>query len=155
MANILTKQTCAVSTSGEIVVVMLGNVRFNLEHETAVAIATDLRMIAKEVKAARADIQRGWNCQGILHDANARPPVTNIDGRVEKLKNYEVSSDGQVVILRIGGIAINISYQDALTIAGWLRIRGKEAARNAGDNRHWAKIASADNAIDKAQEVMG
>lgn len=54
-----------------------------------------------------------------------------------------VATDGgEQVILRIGDAEIRMGYEAAIQLSQWLRVRGKEAKRKAGDmSRHWSAIA--------------
>lgn len=154
MSRVQIQQDCSVAVSGEIVVATFGNVRFNLDHETALGIATDLRMVARAVKTAHDDRSRTWRVHGMLHDANARKPATLIDGGVAKRGNYEVTSDGFVVSLRIERTAIGMGYADALKLAGWFRINAKAASNIAGDSRHWSDVVDVGESAGRAADLV-
>lgn len=52
-----------------------------------------------------------------------------------------VAAEGDMVKLTIGNADIKMPYEAALQLSQWLRVRGKEAKRNAGDvSRHWSAI---------------
>lgn len=52
-----------------------------------------------------------------------------------------VAAEGEMVKLTIGNADIKMQYETALQLSQWLRVRGKEAKRNAGDmSRHWSAI---------------
>lgn len=52
-----------------------------------------------------------------------------------------VKARGDQVVLTIGNADIGFSYETALQLSQWLRVRGKEAKKNAGDmSRHWSAI---------------
>lgn len=52
-----------------------------------------------------------------------------------------VSAEGDMVTLTIGNSEIRMPYETALQLSQWLRVRGKEAKRQAGDmSRHWSAI---------------
>jgi hypothetical protein len=54
----------------------------------------------------------------------------------------EVTSEGELVAIRVGNSTLRIHYEDALKLSQWIRVRGKEAKRKAGDmSRHWSAIA--------------
>jgi hypothetical protein len=56
-----------------------------------------------------------------------------------------VSIEGELVKLSIGNTDIRLPYEAALQLSQWLRVRGKEAKRNAGDvSRHWSAIGLID-----------
>ncbi len=59
--------------------------------------------------------------------------------------HVQVGTEGDLVTLQIGNVAIKMPYEAALQLSQWLRVRGKEAKRNAGDqSRHWSAIAVLD-----------
>lgn len=59
-----------------------------------------------------------------------------------KPQQVSVTAEGELVALRIGGATIKLHYETAIQLSQWLRVRGKEAKRNAGDmSRHWSAIA--------------
>jgi len=52
-----------------------------------------------------------------------------------------VDIEGELVKLSIGNTDIKMPYETALQLSQWLRVRGKEAKRLAGDSsRHWSAI---------------
>lgn len=47
-----------------------------------------------------------------------------------------------MVTLSIGNSTIKMPYETAIQLSQWLRVRGKEAKRRAGDmSRHWSAVA--------------
>lgn len=60
-----------------------------------------------------------------------------------KRQRVVVSTEGQLVVLKIGTSEMKMDYETAIQISTWLRVRGKEAKRIAGDDRrHWSIIGS-------------
>lgn len=60
-----------------------------------------------------------------------------------KRQKVAVSTEGQLVVLKIGNSEMKMDYETAIQISTWLRVRGKEAKRIAGDDRrHWSVIGS-------------
>jgi len=56
-----------------------------------------------------------------------------------------VSAEGDTVLLAIGNAEIRMPYETALQLSTWLRVRGKQAKRTAGDtSRHWSVIGLLD-----------
>ena len=71
------------------------------------------------------------------------------------LKPYavRVATEGSVVVLSLGNTALKMSYDDALTLSRWLRVRGKEAKRSAGDNsRDWRAVGTLES-LEALREV--
>lgn len=58
-------------------------------------------------------------------------------------QRIEVRAEGQLVVLRVGNAEMRMEYDTALQLSTWLRVRGKEAKRLAGDtSRHWSVIGN-------------
>jgi hypothetical protein len=56
-------------------------------------------------------------------------------------QRIEVAAEGDQVRLSVGNAEIRMPYETALQLSTWLRVRGKQAKRNAGDTaRHWSVI---------------
>jgi hypothetical protein len=52
-----------------------------------------------------------------------------------------VSIEGTLVVLKVGNSELKMDYETAIQISTWLRVRGKQAKRLAGDtSRHWSVI---------------
>ena len=60
-------------------------------------------------------------------------------------QRISVQARGDMVRLSIGNADIDMPYETAIQLSQWLRVRGKEAKRQAGDmSRHWSAIAILD-----------
>lgn len=60
-------------------------------------------------------------------------------------QRISVEARGDLVRLSIGNADIDMLYETAIQLSQWLRVRGKEAKRAAGDmSRHWSAIAVLD-----------
>jgi hypothetical protein len=47
------------------------------------------------------------------------------------------------VVLRVGNAELRMEHETAIQLSTWLRVRGKEAKRIAGDaSRHWTVIGN-------------
>lgn len=56
-----------------------------------------------------------------------------------------VEARGDMVRLTFGNAHVDLPYETALQLSQWLRVRGKQAKRTAGDmSRHWSAIALID-----------
>jgi hypothetical protein len=56
-------------------------------------------------------------------------------------QRIEVRTEGQLVVLRVGNAELRMEHETAIQLSTWLRVRGKEAKRIAGDaSRHWTGI---------------
>lgn len=60
-----------------------------------------------------------------------------------KRQHIEVRAEGQLVVLQIGNVEMRMEHETAIQLSTWLRVRGKEAKRLAGDtSRHWTIIGN-------------
>jgi hypothetical protein len=60
-------------------------------------------------------------------------------------QRIEVATEGEMVRLSVGNSDLRMPYETALQLSQWLRVRGKEAKRCAGDaSRHWSAIGVID-----------
>lgn len=58
-------------------------------------------------------------------------------------QRIEVRTEGQLVVLQIGNAELRMEHETAIQLSTWLRVRGKEAKRVAGDaSRHWTVIGN-------------
>lgn len=66
-----------------------------------------------------------------------------------KPQKIEVSTEGELVVLKIGNATMKMDYETALQLSTWMRVRGKEAKRVAGDDRrHWSVIGKLSTIIN-------
>lgn len=107
------------------------------EHETAVRISAELRNTGRAVKAVHEDKTTRWQVVGTL--TNASKTIRH----GEQVKSWIVEPKGMNVRFKFNHIDIELGYLGAIELGDWLRIRGKEAARNSQDFRHWTQIANA------------
>jgi hypothetical protein len=60
-------------------------------------------------------------------------------------QRIEVRAEGELVVLKIGSAEMRMPYETAIQLSTWLRVRGKEAKRVAGDDsRRWSIIGNLD-----------
>lgn len=53
-----------------------------------------------------------------------------------------VEASGENVLIHVGNSTLTLHYEAALQISQWIRVRAKEAKRQAGDmSRHWSALA--------------
>lgn len=58
-------------------------------------------------------------------------------------QRIEVRTEGQLVVLKVGNTEMKMEHDTAIQLSTWLRVRGKEAKRNAGDySQHWSVIGN-------------
>jgi hydrogenase maturation factor len=68
--NLLKRESIAVESDGDFVVIHLGNVTAKIPYETALLLSQWIRMRAKEAKRRAGDNSRHWSAIGTLHDAS-------------------------------------------------------------------------------------
>ena len=60
-----------------------------------------------------------------------------------KKQRVAVETEGELVVLRVGNSEMRMDYETAIQLSTWLRVRGKEAKRLAGDDsRRWSVIGN-------------
>ena len=66
--------------------------------------------------------------------------ITNKPDLLQK-QRVGVRCEGELVVLSVGNSELKMDYETAIRLSTWMRVRGKEAKRNAGDSsRHWTVI---------------
>lgn len=60
-----------------------------------------------------------------------------------KQERIEITSEGELVVMKFGNVEIKVPYETALLLSQWIRVRAKEAKRLAGDtSRHWSLVGT-------------
>lgn len=143
---ILRDQFVEVMTRGELVVLAIGNVSWSMEFHFALRVAAELQMAGRIAKQAAGDESRRYRVLGSL--TNATPDDIRVSRFVRtlptRLQSEQVGATicGTQVRLRLGRTTAVMPYENALQLAGWLRVRGKEARNRSGEKAHWSKIAN-------------
>ena len=69
-----------------------------------------------------------------------------------KPQRINVYAEGELVVFEVGNSVMKMPYDVAIQLSTWLRIRGKEAKRNAGDtSRHWSVIGNLTDVLNGGQ----
>lgn len=56
-------------------------------------------------------------------------------------QRISVDIEGELVKLSVGNVDIRMPYETALQLSQFLRVRGKQAKKMAGDSsRHWSAV---------------
>jgi len=62
---------------------------------------------------------------------------------VLRREHAAVSLNGTLVVLKLGNVVVDMDYETAIQLSTWLRVRGKQAKRLAGDDsRKWTVIGN-------------
>ena len=65
-----------------------------------------------------------------------------VNSQLLSRQRISVEARGDMVRLTVGNSHLDMPYETAIQLSQWLRVRGKEAKRAAGDmSRHWSAIA--------------
>lgn len=147
MTDLLQSTPIEVAVSGELVLLTLGNLHFKLEFQLALQLAAAIRFNAgiAKVQAGHEGFSRR-RVFGVLNDLSASQPRRK--RFAEKLpellppRGLDVSTDGALVVLKLGKVTAKLPYAVAFTVAQWLRVRGKEARNNAGETQHWSEFGA-------------
>jgi hypothetical protein len=96
------------------------------------------RFVQQEVFVAGA--------QELVRTLEAEPRNAIVGQSIDRVeRRIAVSAEGDTVLLAIGNAEIRMPYETALQLSTWLRVRGKQAKRTAGDtSRHWSVIGLLD-----------
>lgn len=147
MSALLREQRVELACKGELVVLKMGNVELSIEFPLALQIATVMKHEARMAKLYAGIQWRTTTALGTLHDAAAEKPKRKrfMEVLPERLnaKDVDIRAQGQMVMVRFGHIKAGLPFAAAETISQWIRLRGKEAKRNAGELAHWSSIARA------------
>jgi hypothetical protein len=145
MPNLLLSRPFAVSAAGSLVVLRVVSSAWSLEFHVALMVAAALRYHARLAKLNAGIDERGFHTIGVLHDATAPKPKRKrfIDKLPELLRPHRlnVRTEGAMVMLSVQGHLIGLTYKGARTLSQWMRVRGKEAKRNAGEPARWDQIS--------------
>lgn len=58
-------------------------------------------------------------------------------------QKISVDCEGELVVFKVGNVEMKLDHETAIQLSTWLRVRGKEAKRIAGDtSRHWSVIGN-------------
>lgn len=152
MDQILTKQRIAVSTDGPVVVLEIAGATAKLTYESALAIAQMLRLFGK-VSSRVAGVREHWTASAqddqtrfVDGKPKAVGNVSSLDLRRLKQrkvgKSIRVGLDGSGVRIYLGtNFSVTFDHTVALRLSEWLRIRGREAKRFAGDqSKAWRTL---------------
>lgn len=73
---------------------------------------------------------------------SAATPQVRVNDLMQRAR-IAVRSERDHVVLTLGNVDVKMDYETALKLSQWLRVRGKEAKRFAGDvSRHWSVIGT-------------
>ncbi len=60
-------------------------------------------------------------------------------------QRISVHTEGELVVFQVGNSIMRMPYEVAMQVSTWMRVRSKEAKKNAGDvSRHWSVVGKLD-----------
>lgn len=147
MSELLRQYAVATECRGELVVLTLGNLEFALEFDLALRCAAVMRHqtgIAK-LNAGIPTNVRGLQILGTLHDSSApkakrRRYLEIVLPKLLRARDLECYAEGQFVVLKIRRTTAKLPWPVSRKLSQWIRVRGKEAQRNAGERAHWSTL---------------
>lgn len=147
MSDLLRQHAVAVGCRGELVTLQLGNLEYAIEFDLALQCAAVMRHqtgIAK-LNAGIPTNVRGLQALGVLHDSSAprakrKRFIEVILPRLLRRKDLECYAEGQFVVLKIRRTVAKMPWPVTRKLSQWLRVRGKEAKRAAGEHAHWSQL---------------
>ena len=72
---------------------------------------------------------------------SSAPKVAILNRNLLKREKIAVTTDGDLVILKLGNVEVKLEYETALLFSQWVRLGAKQAKNRAGDtSRHWSVI---------------
>jgi hypothetical protein len=142
---VLNKTWLEVGCRGDLVILTMGNLQFAIEFPLALRIATAMKWQARIAKLHSGRDDRAFHVLGMLHDATPGQArrLRKRDRLPELLRPHglDISTSGQLVVFKIGKATAQLPFDVANTLSQWIRVRGKEAKRNAGELAHWSRFA--------------
>ena len=146
MTALLRKSYVAVEVSGELVLLGVGGFKVSLEFQPALELAAALRSEAAVAKRIAGDDASRKNVLGVLTNATPeKQPVSRFRKELPArlaARDLAVRHAGTNVEIHFGRQVMTLGYRDAMRVAQWLRVRGKQARNAAGERTHWAQLAS-------------
>jgi hypothetical protein len=142
---IMQQTNVAVLAEADWVVVIFGNLKIRLPYADALTVSHWLVICAKQAKRMAGDNSHTINPLAyltLMRDGKVIEAQTQIgrDADVVSKNKCSVEVVGHGVRLHVGSVAIGMLYQEAATLAHWMRMRAKECKAYAGDGRHWSVI---------------
>lgn len=145
MGALLQQSHLAVSTAGELVLLSVLDLSVSMEFQPALELACAMRMEAAVAKRIAGDDASRKSVFGVLTNGTPeRAPQSRFRRALpERLaaRDLKVRHVGSTVEVYFGKRVLTFGYKDALRVAQWLRVRGKEARNAARERAHWSELA--------------
>src|SRR5690606_5946630 len=130
----------------DIVALRLGRAEARFSYGTAASIAQGLRVASNAAfRADRVPLDERQALRRALPDElSAAPPHAERRQTSEARRpgpRWEVRVEGSLVALQIGNVVARLEPDAALAVAGWMRLRAREAKRWAGDRSRTIRAA--------------
>ncbi len=140
MSELFERTGVSVDTDGDVVVLRVGKMKARMSYTLAFMIAQHMRLHGgAAARAAGAGPLARFKLKREADEDNLRPIAGG--EAPDNGKPWDVWHEGEVVALRLKEVTARWEAPAALTIAGWIRVKGREAKRWAGDTSRTRRFA--------------
>lgn len=138
-----------IEADGEHVVMTIADERIRMTVEGTLLLSRRMREEAAFAKSRGKQRAKMLRSAGVLRDASAPAPkplpylgqAIHCKEPVREWRTDDVTTEGRRVLVCVTRDEWKgFHYENAFTVAQWLRVRAKEAAQTRGDMRHWSEI---------------
>ncbi len=147
MSDLLTRHQIAVGCQDEFVILQVSGSVWRLHFPFALQISAAMKHEARVAKRATGLHLRLETALGTLHNATPekQKPKRFMQTLPKILKAYEaaVEARGTSVFVKLGPCELGLPWEVCFILSQWIRLKGKEAKRNAGEMAHWSKVEHA------------
>ncbi len=140
MSEVFARTGVSVDADDDIVVLRVGKMKARMSYTLAFQIAQRMRLhggVAARVAGA-TPVER-FHLKRKADELNLKP-VGNGEAR-QNDKPWDVWTEGQLVCVRLKEVIARWEAPAALTIAGWIRVAGRQAKHWAGDTSRTRRFA--------------
>lgn len=132
MSRLFERTGVSVDADDDIVVLRVGKMKARMSYTLAFQIAQRMRLHGGvAARIAGATPKERFALKRKADEADLRP-IDNIEVQ-DNGKPWDVWHEGELVCVRLKAVVARWEAPAALTIAGWIRVAGRQAKRWAGD----------------------
>lgn len=140
MSQIFERTDVSVDVENDVVVLRVGDKMARFSYTSAFMVAQRMRLFAGyAARIAGAGSGERSKLKRHADEANVRP--INGGPARDSTKPWDVWNEGEVVAVRLGVVTARWEAPAALTIAGWIRVGGRQAKAWAGDTSKTLRVA--------------
>ena len=140
MSELFERTGVSVDADDDIVVLRVGKMKARMSYTLAFQIAQRMRLHGGvAARIAGATPKERFALKRQADEANLQP-IGNIEVQ-DNGKPWDVWHEGELVCIRLKAVIARWEAPAALTIAGWIRAKGRDAKRWAGDTSRTHRYA--------------